>query len=212
MPWTKDQGGRSAHSCKNDFLELFRALNGYLVALCGAPVDRLSKRSPGKRACLSEDVPPSKMLLKLRPKTSIEVVRSIRGRVSRSHVCAHWLGRQIDAPHPAVGIATAVDFFGSSRLCSAKTVIGQPTKPIQMQSAVLWPVGKDQNSRKKEKPCRCVLPCRRSLVRPPSKRFALPRTVGILVNRNESLWPILPIAIGETVRIHEWMARNCRLS
>jgi hypothetical protein len=99
-------------------------------------------RSRSKRPCLSEDVPLGKMLLKLRPKISIEVVRSIRGRVSRSHECAHWLGRQIDAPHPAVGIATAVDFLPSSRLCSAKTVIGNQQNPFKCKAQYYGRSGK----------------------------------------------------------------------
>jgi hypothetical protein len=82
-----------------DFLESFRALNCYLVDLCGRPVDRL-RSTQRRRACRDGESRLSRTLRSLRPLIVITVVRSIAGSVKRSERRANWSGLHIELPYP----------------------------------------------------------------------------------------------------------------
>lgn len=83
----------------DDFLESFCALGCYLVDLCGAPVDKLS-RSERKEACRNGESRLSKTLCQLHPEILITVVRSITANVNRAQRDAGWVGLRIELPYP----------------------------------------------------------------------------------------------------------------
>jgi hypothetical protein len=84
---------------EDDFLQSFRALNCYLVDLCGAPVDRLDTLQR-KQARTEGEIPLSRIILRLQPRILITVVRSIVPNVIRAQQLSHWTGVHLVLPYP----------------------------------------------------------------------------------------------------------------
>lgn len=84
---------------ERDFLESFRALDCYLVDLCGRSVDLLGKKTR-RKACLAGEARLSRTLRSLHPMIVITVVRSIGANVKRSQRRANWSGLHAELPYP----------------------------------------------------------------------------------------------------------------
>jgi len=84
---------------EDDFLPSFRALNCYLVDLCGRPVDRLNAVQR-KQARSEGEIPLSRIVRRLQPRIVITVVRSIVPNVIRAQQLSHWTGVHLVLPYP----------------------------------------------------------------------------------------------------------------
>jgi hypothetical protein len=82
-----------------DFLESFRALNCYLVDLCGRPVDRLDT-APRRQARTEGESRLSRIFRQLQPQVVITVVRSIVPNVLRAQQRSNWMGVHLVLPYP----------------------------------------------------------------------------------------------------------------
>jgi len=87
-------------SLKNaQFLDALCALGGYLVDLCGEPVDDLPQDAR-RQACARGEKRLAQKIRALRPHTIVTVVRSIRTSVKRAQENADWSGRHLELPYP----------------------------------------------------------------------------------------------------------------
>ena len=84
---------------EDDFLQSFRALNCYLVDLCGRPVDRLNA-AQRKQARTEGEIPLSRIVRRLQPEVLITVVRSILPNVIRVQQLSNWTGVHLVLPYP----------------------------------------------------------------------------------------------------------------
>jgi hypothetical protein len=84
---------------EDNFLESFRALNCYLVDLCGRPVDRLD---PAQRnqARSEGEIPLSRIIKRLQPNIVITIVRAIAPNVIRALQLSNWMGVHLVLPYP----------------------------------------------------------------------------------------------------------------
>jgi hypothetical protein len=82
-----------------DFLDAFRALDCYLVDLCGRPVDRMDRKERAE-TCDAGEIRLSRMIRQLRPKIIVTLVRSIAENVRRAESLAGWRGERIELPYP----------------------------------------------------------------------------------------------------------------
>jgi hypothetical protein len=82
-----------------DFLDAFRALDCYLVDLCGWPVDRMDRKERAEM-CGAGVIRFSRMIQQMQPKIIITLVRSIAENVRRAESLAGWRGERIELPYP----------------------------------------------------------------------------------------------------------------
>jgi hypothetical protein len=82
-----------------DFLDAFRALDCYLVDLCGLPVDRMDRKERGE-TCNAGVIRLSRMIRQMRPKIIVTLVRSIVENVRRAESLAGWRGERVELPYP----------------------------------------------------------------------------------------------------------------
>ena len=82
-----------------DFLDAFRALDCYLVDLCGRPVDRMDRKERAE-TCDAGEIRLSRMVRQLRPKIIVTLVRSIADNVRRAESLAGWAGERVELPYP----------------------------------------------------------------------------------------------------------------
>jgi hypothetical protein len=81
------------------FLQAFRALDCYLVDLCGQPVDRMSRKQRAE-TCGAGEIRLSRTIKELRPKIIVTIVRSIAENVRRAETLAEWHGERLELPYP----------------------------------------------------------------------------------------------------------------
>jgi len=82
-----------------DFLDAFRALNCFLVDLCGRPVDHMDRKERAK-TCDAAVIRLSRMIRQLQPRIIVTLVRSIAVNVRRAELLAGWRGERVELPYP----------------------------------------------------------------------------------------------------------------
>jgi hypothetical protein len=83
----------------SNFLEAFRALNCYLIDLCGKPVDKLNAKSR-QQICRAGEPRLAKTIRHMNPEIIVVVVRSIAPNISRATKSAKWSGLRVEVPYP----------------------------------------------------------------------------------------------------------------
>ena len=84
---------------KIEFLDAFRAFGGYLVDLCGQPVDHMPL-STRTSICCAGEVRLARTIRALRPMVIVTLVSSIRASVKRAQIVAGWSGLHLELPYP----------------------------------------------------------------------------------------------------------------
>jgi hypothetical protein len=82
-----------------EFLDAFRALDCYLVDLCGEPVDRMGRKLRAE-TCNAGVIRLSRMIRQMQPKIIVTLVRSIAENVRRAESLAGWYGEHLELPYP----------------------------------------------------------------------------------------------------------------
>lgn len=87
------------HLRETEFLDSFRTLGCYLVDLCGAPVDKMTRHAR-RHACSIGEARLTRTIRELRPQIIVTIVRSIRANVRRAQEQAGWSGPHLELPYP----------------------------------------------------------------------------------------------------------------
>lgn len=82
-----------------EFLDAFRALDCYMVDLCGRPVDRMGGKERAN-TCDAGAIRLSRMIRRLQPKIIVTLLRSIAENVRRAESLAGWRGQRVELPYP----------------------------------------------------------------------------------------------------------------
>ncbi len=81
------------------FLAFFQSAGCYLIDACAQPVDDMDRASR-RAACLESEPALARRIRRLRPRSIVILLKSIRVNVQRAALQAGWRGRFLELPYP----------------------------------------------------------------------------------------------------------------